>query len=183
LFLVIVVLVSSESVVLYGDVYTGYSQIYVNRADGSDIGAYFRGPDGTGLIGVVGNGAVLGTGLHTGYVLLEVTVDPRDPGAALSEYEDVVEVSMTTEDERFILFCWGGEETHDLSPLTAGGTTYRLRYHARGMDRATNEAGRDIDDPPFDEYLLQIWPAPYKPPALLKMTSRSARAKQTMWRR
>jgi hypothetical protein len=115
--------VSSGSAVLYGDVYTAYGQIYVNRADGSDLDAYFGGPDGVGLIGVVGNGAVLGTSLHSGYVLLTVTVDPRDPGAALSEYEDIVEVSMTTEDERFILFCWGGEETHDLSPLTAGGPT------------------------------------------------------------
>ncbi|XVU22074.1 hypothetical protein ACQPZJ_33045 [Actinoplanes sp. CA-054009] len=169
---------SPGSVVLYGDVYTAYSQIYVNRADSSDIGAYFGGPDGTGLIGVVGNGAILGTGQHTGYLLLTVTMDSRDPGAARNDFEDVVEVSMTTEDERFILFCWGGEESHDLSPLPAGGTTYRLRYHARGMDRATNLAHRGIDDPPLDEYLLQIWPAPHQPPALPQLTSRAAQARQ-----
>ncbi|MFF5294154.1 hypothetical protein [Paractinoplanes globisporus] len=171
-----------SSVVLYGDVYAAYGQIYVNRADGSNLGAYFSGPDGTGLIGVVGNGAVLGTGLHTGYVLLTVTMDPEDPGAALSDFEDVVEVSMTTDDERFILFCWGGEETHDLSPLPAGGTTYRLRYHARGLDQATGKVGRGIDDPPLDEYLLQIWPSRYEPPALPKLTSRSAQAMQRTWR-
>ena len=169
--------------VLYGDVFTAYSQIYVNRADGSDLRAYLGGPDGTGMIGAVGNGAVLGTSLHTGYVLLTVTMDPRDPGAASSDFEDVTEISMTTEDERFMLFCWGGEETHDLSPLPAGAATYRLRYHARGMDRASDSAGRGIDDPPLDESLLQIWPAPYEPPAFPKVTSRSAQAQRRMWRR
>jgi hypothetical protein len=175
--------VNAGSEVLYGDVYTAYGQVYVNGADSSNLDAYFGGPDGIGLIGVVGNGAILATGLHTGYVLLTVTMDPRDPGAASSDFEDVVEVSMTTEDERFILFCWGGEETHDLSPLPAGGTTYRLRYHARGMDLATGEASRRIDDPPLDEYLLQIWPAPYEPPTIPKLTSGRAKAMQTMWRR
>ncbi|WP_143234808.1 hypothetical protein [Paractinoplanes atraurantiacus] len=174
---------SPGTVVLYGDVFTAYGQIYVNRADGSDIGAYLGGPDGTGLIGAVGNGAVLSTGLHTGYVLLTVTMDQRDPGSASSDFEDIAEISMTTEDERFILFCWGGEESHDLSPLPVAATTYRLRYHARGMDRASAENGRSIDDPPLDEYLLQVWPAPYEPPALPKLTSRAAKAKRSMWQR
>ena len=70
---------------------------------------------------------------------------------------------------------WGGEETHDLSPLPAGGATYRLRYHARGLDRANGGGFRNIDDPPLDEYLLQVWPAAH-PPAVRKITSRAARA-------
>ena len=174
---------SPGTVVLYGDVFTAYSQIYVNRADGSDIGAYLGGPDGTGLIGVVGNGAVLSTSLHTGYVLLTVTIDRRDPGSASGDFEDIAEVSMTTDDERFMLLCWGGEESHDLSPLPTGATTYRLRYHARGMDRASKESGRSIDDPPLDEYLLQVWPAPYELPAFSKLTSRAAQAMRSMWQR
>jgi hypothetical protein len=167
--------------VLYGDLFVAYSQIYLNAADSADIGSYYRGPDGTGLIGVIGNGAVLATGLHTGYVLFTISVDEQDPGPALDEFEDIVEVSMTTDDERFIISCSGGEETHDLSPLPAGGTTYRLRYHARGVDAATGAGFRKIDDPPLDEYLLQVWPAPYRPPSTLKLTSRAAQARQTMW--
>ncbi|MFF5081701.1 hypothetical protein ACFY36_32020 [Actinoplanes sp. NPDC000266] len=112
-----------------------------------------------------------------------MTIDPQDPGSVAGEFEDIAEISMTTEDDRFLLVCWGGQETHDLSPLPAGAATYRLRYHARGMDKASGGARRDIDGPPLDEYLLQVWPAPYQPPAFAQLASRSAQAMQNMWRR
>jgi hypothetical protein len=173
--------VTPGTLVLYGDVSVAYGQMYLNAADGADIASYFRGPDGTGLIGVIGNGAVLGTAQHTGYVLLTVTIDEQDPGPAVAEFEDVVEVSMTTEDERFVISCWGGGESHDLSPLPAGGATYRLRYHMRGADAARGGGSRQIDDPPLDEYLLQVWPAVHRPPSTVKLTSRAGRAMQAMW--
>lgn len=67
---------------------------------------------------------------------------------------------------------WGGESAEPL-PLPAGGP-YRVRYCARGMDAARDLDTRLDDDPAPDAYLLQLWPAPPAPDAVLRVTAAAA---------
>jgi hypothetical protein len=154
-----------------------YAQLYLadehswGRADWDEL--YF-GKRPCGLLAVAAGEAILTTGLHSGVVRFAVAVEDGDPGAELDGYEDVVEVSFEACYADLNLIEGAGERSHPLPPLPAGAGWYRMRYHCRGMDEGveanTNfDAGRVID-----EYLLQIWPAPDAPPAVLKVTSRLA---------
>jgi hypothetical protein len=59
---------------------------------------------------------------------------------------------------------WGGE-SWPLAPID-----YRVRYSATGMDRARGRY--TLLEPPVDRYLLQLWPAPPAPDAVIRETSR-----------
>nr|SBP01234.1 hypothetical protein BN4615_P10750 [Nonomuraea gerenzanensis] len=130
-----------------------------------------------GIIRVEGGDAFIITGLHTGVVDFDVAVSDHDPGADLDGFEDVVEISIKSESGEFELQEWGGGDSHALPALPAGPGWYRLRYHARGMDDATDDA--DLSDGPVDHYLLQIWPAEESLPQVVKHSSGSA----AYWRR
>ena len=54
--------------------------------------------------------------------------------------------------------------------LPAGPGSYRLRYHARGMDQARDRRS----DTPIDSFFLQVWPQPISEPSVLKITSAKA---------
>jgi hypothetical protein len=140
-------------------------------ADGEDFWDRWQaGPPirSAGIIQDEGSFVGLHTGLHTGIVDFTVTVADCDPGSDLDGYEDVVEISYEFSSDLISLVEWGDEAIHHLPPLPAGPGTYRLRYHARGMDEAN---ARDTSDVAIDHYLLQIWPAPSYDPAVLKSRS------------
>jgi hypothetical protein len=121
-----------------------------------------------GLVGAEPGAAIMVTGLHTGTVGFNVSVDDHDPGPDLDAYEDIVEISFESRDGTASLVGWAGEYSRDLPPLPGGPGIYRVRYHARGMDAAAATQDSDV---PIDEYLLQIWPAPQSPETTLKRTS------------
>jgi hypothetical protein len=155
-----------------------YAQLYLadehswGRADWDEL--YF-GKRPCGLLAVAAGEAILTTGLRSGVVPVAVAVVDRDPGAELDGYQDVVEVSFEACYADLSLIEGAGERSHPLPTLSAGAGWYRMRYHCRGMDQgfeanANFDVGRVID-----EYLLQIWPAPDAPSAVLKVASRLAR--------
>ncbi|MEV1003922.1 hypothetical protein [Nonomuraea sp. NPDC050202] len=129
-----------------------------------------------GIIRVEDGDAFLITGLHTGTVDFTVAVAGHDPGADVEGFEDVVEISIESASGEFELHEWGGE-CHELPALPAGPGWYRLRYHARGMDEAVD--GVDLSNGPVDHYLLQIWPAQWSLPQVVKHSSACA----AYWRR
>ncbi|WP_157548536.1 hypothetical protein [Nonomuraea candida] len=162
------------------DLRVSYSQAYL--IDATDDAEGFEDiPDDhpahrVGIIRADGGDAFLITGLHTGTVDFTVLVADHDPGAELDEYEDVVEITVESESGEYVLHEWGGE-AHELPPLPAGPGWYRLRYHARGMDEAADEAASSGEV--IDHYLLQIWPAEESLPRLVKQGSGCA----AYWRR
>ena len=145
-----------------GEVHVHYGQIYVEsdpENHGPGLAEAFAGQT-AGLCGAATPGALwLNTGLHTGDVGFTVEVcdqaPPLDP-----VWEDVVEVSFRPASARSALVQWAGEDSWDLD---LEETDYRVRYCARGMDRASEEDTRLGDEPQLDRYLLQFWPAPPEP--------------------
>jgi hypothetical protein len=120
-----------------------------------------------GLVTVRPCELVLVTGAQHGRVGCTVVVADRDPGAELDAYEDVEEVTFTS--PTGIVSLVGRSDGHPAADLDLGADagTYRVRYHARGMD----EAADADDDVVVDEYLVQIWPAPETPRSRPKVTS------------
>lgn len=114
-----------------------------------------------GLVGVAAGLAIVVTGTQFGNMGLIVAAGDSDPGLNLSDWDDVVEVSLTSgQGGQGLGITSGGLGPDELQALTPGGTsTYRIRVYARGRD-----AGADHDvvtGKPVEEHLLQIRPAPY----------------------
>jgi hypothetical protein len=95
-----------------------------------------------------------------------VTVADRDPGADLTGFEDIVEIGYvsTTGHLEMTGFTFDEPDMRPLPPLPAGPGAYRIRYHVKGMDlEGTDDA--------VDDHYLQIWPAPFDGPVVVKATS------------
>jgi hypothetical protein len=151
-------------------VHVEYDQYYLR-----DLGMLAEVPDevftgGTGLISAPPGIAVVHAGTHTGPV--RVTVQARTeppPQPDLEQWEEVVEVSVSTQAGRVLVEEWGGPTRDDLGNLAlAGPGSYRLRVHARGRDQAN--ATVPVPEEPIEEHLLIAWPAPPADEAVLKQT-------------
>lgn len=150
--------------VVHGDVHVHYGQLYVHSEGGEpfegDLSACFAGQR-NGLCGAAVAGTLfLLTGLHTGEVGFTAEVHETEPPDAGGE--DVVEASFRAEG-RSKLVTWGGEDWWDLE-LAPGD--YRVRYSGTEMD-AGDESERN-------SYLLQFWPAPPAPDAVVRQRSSAA---------
>src|SRR5215471_20895717 len=95
----------------------------------------------------------------------------RAPAPIGDEWEEVVEASFRPETAGLYLVQWAGEAswTLPLAPID-----YRVRYSATGMDRAREQDTLLEGEPLLDRYLLQLWPAPPAPDAVIRETSEQA---------
>ncbi|GGO66507.1 hypothetical protein [Nonomuraea cavernae] len=96
-----------------------------------------------------------------------VTIADRDPGADLATYEDIVEISYVSRSGEVEMSGFAHDDVVmcPLPPLHAGPGTYRMRYHVKDMDwEGAREDG-------VDDHYLQIWPAPFEDPVVVKATS------------
>ncbi|GAB3085721.1 hypothetical protein [Nocardioides zeae] len=94
---------------------------------------------------------------------------PADPEP---EWEDVVEVStevpvLPLDEPAPHWTSWGYD---DSGPLDIAPGHYRLRVSARGRDAARDFVGEGVRD----SYLLELWPAPPGPDAILRTTTEDA---------
>ncbi|WIX97890.1 hypothetical protein QRX60_27830 [Amycolatopsis mongoliensis] len=158
--------------VVHGDVHVHYGQLYVHSEGGEpfegDLSACFAGQR-NGLCGAAVAGTLfLLTGLHTGEVGFTAEVHESEPPG--SGAEDVVEASFRAEG-RAMLVTWGGEDWWDLE-LAPGD--YRVRYSGTGMDAGREQDTRVGGEPERDRYLLQFWPAPPAPDAVVRQSSSAA---------
>lgn len=64
---------------------------------------------------------------------------------------------------------WAGENT---GPIGIPPGSYRLRVSAKGRDEGHSG---EFAEGAVDEYLLQLWPAQWKPDAILRTGSENAR--------
>jgi len=152
-----------------GEVPVHYGFVYLEPGDGSDVELLTaRGGQANGLCGARYPGHLLMvTGLHTGPAPLRVELHHERPPLD-EQWEDVVEVPVTLTSEECWLtaFDWAQQV-----PTPAPGD-YRARWSATGMDQAPDT--RIGDEPALDRYLLQLWPAPVAPDAVVRLGSENA---------
>ncbi|MGW3512726.1 hypothetical protein [Streptomyces sp. NPDC000994] len=151
------------------EVHVAYRQIYV-CSDGIHSPEDSFAGQRAGLCG----GAVPGhlfllTGTHTGSVPITVEVHETEPPLDADLWEDIVEVSFRPVSDKIELAEWDSR----WYPLPLSETTYRVRYHCRGMDEARTAVG-DAREPAVEEYLLRFWPSPPAPDRVVKETSQAA---------
>ncbi|GAA2123034.1 hypothetical protein [Streptomyces synnematoformans] len=125
-----------------------------------------------GLILIMSHGAMISTGIHTGYVRVQSLPLPGPPSHPDDgPWEDIIEASVYSATGRL------GVDAMEPSPeddaylhlpelATAGPGWYRLRAHARGRD--TPHAA--VQHEPLEDYLLLCWPAPQAPTTLIRTT-------------
>lgn len=150
-----------------GDVHVHYRFIYLLPFD-TDDPEFFEahGGQANGLCGAGAPGVLsMITGTHTGNVPVRVELHDEAP-AVDEQWEDVVEVSLAAAPEVYWLtaFDWGEE----IGTISAG--SYRARWCATRMDEGYDGARTD-EDPETDRYLLQLWPAPPAPDAVVRQGS------------
>jgi len=155
------------------DVHYGFIDLYSDpdgSGDESDDLVGARRGQANGLVGAqVPHQLGMVTGLHTGEVPLVVTWTEDAPEVD-DEWEDVVEVSvdLSTADLTIATF----ESAYGCTIPQSGW--HRARYCVAGMDE-----GQELDTPEDDEvapdrYLLQLWPAPAGPDAVVREGSEIA---------
>lgn len=161
-------------------VLTDYGQIdLVWSWDGGfdgDVDRFFAGQ----VNGLVGAGDPDGVYVHlarrSGGSHVQVVLSSAAPPLADGPWEDVVEVSLTIPSEIGVrVTSWAGESSWPLE-LPAG--SYRLRVSARGRDAG---AADEFVDQVVDHYLLQLWPSPPEPDAIIRVGSQNARYFHAEW--
>ena len=100
----------------------------------------------------------------------------EDEPAADTSWEDCVEVSLEVPSGATVGWStWAGE---DDGALDISSGSYRLRVSARGRD--AGQAG-EFDENIVDFYLLQLWPSPVRPDAILRVGSADAAYWHDAW--
>ena len=129
-----------------------------------------RGGQTNGLCGAAEVGGLsFMTGLHTGQVPVRIEHHDRIPPLA-EDWEEVVEVSFSAAEEDLSLSAY--QWSDDLALPEAGD--YRVRYCARGFEQARDQDTRLDSDPALDSYLIELWPAPPAPDAVIRVHAPAA---------
>ncbi|MER7460680.1 hypothetical protein [Micromonospora sp. NPDC126480] len=159
-------------VLLDHEVWVHYGQIYLlSRGDDHSTGEmadWFR-RQVNGLCGAsLPGGLFLITGTHTGRVAFTIELHRHEPPLD-GGWEEAVEVPFTAHGD-VSLEEWGGRG----HPLDVPAGDYRVRYCARGMAEG-HQGGMPADgEPPWDSYLLQLWPAPPTADRVVRQTTAQA---------
>jgi hypothetical protein len=142
-----------------GEISVAYHLFWIRGAD--DISAADgRGGQRNGLCGAAEPGMLVFTaGPHTGELPIRVERHDAEPDAAGAEWGEVVEVSYRPGDEPVVLALWEG----DTIPLEVDGGDWRVRYCCR-----------DFDDEDAGRALVQLWPGPPGPDAIVRQTASAA---------
>jgi len=119
---------------------------------------------GNGLVAVVAGGAVIRTGVETGYVRIMLSILEGPPPHVAPGWEEIVEVSWrATVGGASVVGRHAREpHLHRVTPPWPGD--YRLRVHARGRD--------DTDERDAEYYELTVWQAPAAPEIVYARTDR-----------
>lgn len=88
----------------------------------------------------------------------------RQPGDPLGEWDHVAEVSLD-ESGPFEVFSWGDEEP--VARIATPGGGLRLRVLWKGLIAGRFE-GLDQDGASDEQILMEIWPAPPRPPTVVR---------------
>ncbi|MFC3688725.1 hypothetical protein [Aquipuribacter hungaricus] len=149
-----------------GEVFVMYGFLYLLPMDAEAELEAGRVGQVNGLVGAAQPERLsIVTGMHTGHVPLRVEALQAAPEPE-EGWEDVVEASLTTGAADMYLSAF--QDSYPVTLPAAG--TYRVRWSARGMEEARQADARDEGGPVVDRYLMQLWPAPLAPDAVLRQT-------------
>lgn len=155
-------------------VHTDYGQFDLTWHAGmigfdGDFDRFFAGQV-NGLVGAADpEGVYLHFGRRSGGSALTIELADDEPPLARDAWEDIVEVSTTIPEGSIPGWSsWAGDTGGRLA-LPAG--TYRVRASAHGRDAG---AADEFADDVVDRYLVQLWPSPWRPDAILATTSTDA---------
>lgn len=153
---------------------TDYGQLDLSWGeDGFFDGDFGRSYQGqiNGLVGAANPyGVHVNLARRSGGSPVRVVLLDAAPESDDEQWEDVVEVSIAIpEGDEMVWSTWAGENT---GPIDIPPGSYRLRVSAKGRDEG--HLG-EFAEGTVDEYLLQLWPAPWQPDAILRIGSESAK--------
>lgn len=163
-----------ERVLLDQVIQTDYGQFdLVWGEDGFFDGDFDRSYEGqiNGLVGAANpQGVHVNLARRSGGSPVRIVLLDAPPGSDDGQWEDVVEVSLTLpEGHEMVWSTWAGENT---GPIGIPPGSYRLRVSAKGRDEGHEG---EFAEGTVDDYLLQLWPAPWQPDAILRIGSESAK--------
>jgi hypothetical protein len=154
---------------------TDYGLFELNWADDDpgfegDFDRVFAGQV-NGLVGAASSGGLyINLARRSGGSPVRIALLTAPPPLDTDTWEDVVEVSVTVPPGAAPgWYTWCGENS---GPLDLPPGTYRVRISAWGRDagRGPGEAAEGT----VDRYLLEFWPAPHRPDAIVRSTSDDA---------
>jgi hypothetical protein len=120
-----------------------------------------------GLVEVADGVASVHTGIHTGDVDVTVTMHETAPAPSNDNWEEIVEFSGHSASGALMVRGLMDDLDEELPVLSFNGPgDYRLRVHARGRDTAVDLAPDEVTE----WYLIQAWPAPAEPVAVLRQS-------------
>lgn len=118
-----------------------------------------------GLVQVTDGVTVVHTGIHTGDVDVTVTFHETAPAPGNDDWQEIVELSAHSASGDLMVRGLMDDLDEELPVLSFNGPgDYRLRIHARGRDTAVDLAPDEVTE----WYLIQAWPAPAAPVAVLR---------------
>jgi len=163
-----------EQVLLDQVMYTDYGQLDITWGeDGYFDGDFDRSYQGqvNGLVGAANpQGMHINLARRSGGSPVRMVLWDSQPALDAPQWEDIVEVSIEVpEGHQATWSTWAGTDTGPLS--IPPGSYYRVRVCARGRDEG--QAG-ELEEGTVDDYLVQLWPAPWQPDAILQVRSHDA---------
>ncbi len=163
-----------ESLLLDEVIHTDYGQLdLIWSHEGGFDGDHkrFFSEQVNGLVGAGdSNGVYVILGRRTGGSHVRISTLATEPLEPDAQWEDAVEVSIEVPSGAEVKWMsWAGESE---GPLALPAGSYRLRVSARGRDAG---AADEFADEVLDHYQLELWPAPHKEDAILRVGSDNAR--------
>lgn len=164
-----------KRVLLDRTIHTDYGQFDLvwNEAGGfdGDFERFFAGQV-NGLVGAADpDGVFINLARRSGGSSVRIILLDEPPTDDDASWEDVVDVSLLLPAGHELGWVtWAGESRGVLTGVPSGG--YRMRVSARGRDQG--HAGEFSEDL-VDFYLLELWPAPPQPDAVLRIGSEDGR--------
>ncbi|MFY1691093.1 hypothetical protein [Plantactinospora sp. WMMB782] len=144
-----------------------YKHQYYLSEEGQDPYPPYLG-DPNGLVYLAeGGGIQILTGANTGMINLTVDLLDAAPPMAAAGWDEIVEVSYTSQQGRALVLGWPAKPVNGLPPVSAGGPGhYRIRFHARHRDDARNLDPLTV----VEEHYIAAWPARRGPVELHKLS-------------
>ena len=162
-----------EQVLLDQMIETDYGQFDLSWGEegtfDGDFDRFYRGQI-NGLVGAANwQGVHVNLARRSGGSPVRIVLLDSPPGNIDWQWEDVVEVSIALPNRHEMVWSdWWGHT----GPVGLPPGSYRLRVSAKGRDEG--HLG-EFAEGAVDEYLLQLWPAPWQLDAILSTGSEDAR--------
>jgi hypothetical protein len=165
--------VAVERVLLDQVIETDYGQLNLAWGeDGTFDGDFdrFYGGQVNGLVGAANwQGVHVNLARRSGGSPVRIVLFDAAPGIDNGQWEDIVEVSITLpEGHEMAWSAWAGFGS---GPISLPSGSYRLRVSAKGRDEGHLS---EFAEGTVDDYLLQLWPTPWQPDAILLIGSEDA---------